>query len=80
MTRDVARAVCVSGAEGERVDHRGVRFELDMLGLDIWRWTIHPPVSQGLRIIGQFRGKRDAAVEHCKRAIDDTLDGNSSPA
>jgi len=56
------------------MDHRGIRFELDAIGLDTWRWTVHTDTPRGFRLIGQFRGKRDIAIAHCVSTIDGHLD------
>jgi hypothetical protein len=47
-----------------------VPFEIDRLGLDLWRWTIHTPAPPGFRLIGQIRGDQDAAITHCRTLID----------
>lgn len=56
------------------MEHRGIRFEVEPIGLDTWRWTIHTPTPNGFRLIGQFRGQRDAATDHCHDTIDAHLD------
>ncbi|MDR3466503.1 MAG: hypothetical protein P4M07_11210 [Xanthobacteraceae bacterium] len=52
------------------MEYRGIRFELDVIGLDTWRWTVHTDTPSGFRLIGQFRGTRDAAIFHCRSVID----------
>ncbi len=77
ITRDDAGMItCVTATRMERhvMDHRGVRFELDTIGLDTWRWTILTDRPHGFRLIGQYRGKRDAAVDHCVTTIDAHLE------
>ena len=53
--------------------YRNVNFEVDILGLDIWRWTIRPRKAGGLTFVGQARGTRDEAIDHCKSEIDAML-------
>jgi len=76
---DAALITPVTATRVERVlmDHRGVRFELDIIGLETWRWTIHTDIPRGFRMIGQFRGKRDAAIAHCLSTIDGHLDSDA---
>jgi hypothetical protein len=58
------------------LEHRGVKFDIDLLGIDVWRWTVHPREPDGFRRIGQFRGSRNAAIAHCKATIDETFGGD----
>ena len=53
--------------------YRNVNFEVDILGLDTWRWTIRPRRASDLTLIGQARGTRDDAITHCKTEIDAML-------
>jgi len=53
--------------------YRNVDFEIDLLGVGIWRWTILPKRVFGLTLIGQVRGTHDEAVTHCKAEIDALL-------
>jgi hypothetical protein len=52
------------------MEYRNVNFEIDILGVDIWRWTILPRKASNLTLIGQVRGTRDRAIDHCKIGID----------
>jgi hypothetical protein len=74
---DGVHGACLSRPSGEIdfVEHRGVKFDIDMLGIDVWRWTIHPREPDGFRRIGQFRGPHDAVVAHCKATIDESIGG-----
>jgi hypothetical protein len=55
------------------MEYRNVNFEIDILGVDIWRWTILPRKASNLTLIGQVRGTRDRAIDHCKIEIDTIL-------
>ena len=55
------------------MEYRNVNFEIDILGVDIWRWTILPRKASDLTLIGQVRGTRDQAIDHCKIEIDAIL-------
>jgi hypothetical protein len=53
--------------------YRNVNFEIDILGVDIWRWTILPRRASDLTLIGQARGTRDEAITYCTVEIDGLL-------
>jgi hypothetical protein len=55
--------------------YRNVNFEL---GLDIWRWIIMPRSALEPTLIGQARGSRDQAIDHCKTEIDALLERESN--
>ena len=55
------------------MEYRNVNFEIDILGVDIWRWTILPRKASDLTLIGQVRVTRDRAIDHCKIEIDTIL-------
>jgi hypothetical protein len=55
------------------MEHRSVSFEIDILGADTWRWTILPRTPWDLTLVGQLRGTREQAVDHCKVEIDAML-------
>ena len=50
--------------------YRNVNFEIDILGVDTWRWTILPRRASDLTLIGQARGTRDQAIAYCTTEID----------
>ena len=53
--------------------YRNVNFEIDILGVDTWRWTILPRRASDLTLIGQARGTRDQAIAYCTTEIDGLL-------
>jgi hypothetical protein len=53
--------------------YRNVNFEVDLLAVDTWRWTILPRRASDLTLIGQTRGARDQAIAHCMDEIDAIL-------
>jgi hypothetical protein len=53
--------------------YRNVNFEVDILGVGVWRWTILPRRASDLTLIAQARGTRDEAIAHCKTEIDALL-------
>jgi hypothetical protein len=62
-----------SQPSGDRMKYRNVNFNVDILGLDIWRWTIRARRASDLILIGQARGTRDEAIAHCQTEIDAML-------
>jgi hypothetical protein len=53
--------------------YRNVNFEIDLLAVDEWRWTILPRRASDLTLAGQFSGTRDQAAACCKSEIDALL-------
>ena len=53
--------------------YRSVNFEVDLLSVDRWRWTILPRRAADLTLIGQVNGTRDQAAAYCKSEIDAML-------
>ena len=53
--------------------YRNVNFEIDLLGVEIWRWTILPRRASDLTLVGQTRGTRDEAIDYCMVEIDGLL-------
>ena len=54
-------------------NYQNVAFRLDIIGLDIWRWTILPESPGGMTLIGQVVGSKEHAVSHCRSEIDKAL-------
>ena len=53
--------------------YRDFVFKIDILGSDIWRWTILPRLESDLTLIGQFVGPREKAISYCRAEIDRVL-------
>ena len=53
--------------------YRNVHFEIDILGVDMWRSTNLPRRASDLTLIGQARGTRDEAIAYCATEIDGLL-------
>ena len=45
-------------------------FKIDIIGVDIWRWSIGPDQTAGLTLVGQVRGTRDQAEANSRSEID----------
>jgi hypothetical protein len=60
--------------------YRNVNFEVDLLGVDTWRWSILPRRATDLTLIGQARGIRDQAVAYCMAEIDAMLERETTNA
>jgi hypothetical protein len=52
------------------VKYRNVNFEVDVLAMDTWRWTILARRASDLTLVGQAQGTRDQAIAHCMAEID----------
>lgn len=61
--------------------HRGVDFAVDLIGVGVWRWTIHPRRDDRPALIGQAWGTRHDAIAACIQEIDTLLarDGGARP-
>jgi hypothetical protein len=55
------------------MEHRNVRFSIDIIGVDTWRWTVFPAALGALMRVGQSRGTREQAIADCKGEIDSML-------
>jgi hypothetical protein len=55
------------------MEHRSIRFRIDILGVDTWRWTILPRTPLDLTLVGQVRATHEEAIAHCKSEIDAML-------
>jgi hypothetical protein len=53
--------------------YRNVSFEISILAVDKWRWTILPRRASDLTLLGQFLGTHDQAAAYCKSEIDALL-------
>jgi hypothetical protein len=53
--------------------HRNINFQIDVLGVDRWRWTILPRRATDLTLIGQVSGTREQAAAYCIAEIDAML-------
>lgn len=49
--------------------YRNVNFEVDILGVGVWRWTILPRRASDLTLMDQVRGTCDEAIAHSKTEI-----------
>jgi hypothetical protein len=55
------------------VKYRNVNFEVDVLAMDTWRWTILARRASDLTLVGQAQGTRDQAIARCMAEIDAML-------
>ena len=55
------------------MEHRSIGFNIDVLGVDTWRWTILPRTPWDLTLVGQVRVTYEQAIAHCKTEIDAML-------
>ena len=53
--------------------YRNVNFEIEVLGLESWRWTIRPRRNSDVTLVGQARGTREQAIAMCQAEIDAML-------
>lgn len=55
------------------MEYRNVSFEVDVSGVDTWRWTLLPRTPWDLTFVGQVRAIHEQAIAHCKAEIDAML-------
>jgi hypothetical protein len=55
------------------MEYRNIRFRIDILGVDTWRWTILPRTPWDLTLVGQVRATHEEAIAHGKSEIDAML-------
>ncbi len=50
--------------------YRRVIFKIEVIGSDLWRWSILPRRETDITLIGQFAGSKDEALTYCRSEID----------
>ena len=55
-------------------EYKKVKFKIDILGTNAWRWTVLPRRQDELTLIGQVVGTEEIAIAHCQSEIDGLLE------